>query len=239
MSTGILCMVQARMSSSRLPGKVLAPLLGRPLLTRQVERLGMSRRIDDLCVATSTDPSDQAIADCCRGMGVPCYRGDLDDVLDRFYQAALTFGPAQVVRITGDCPLLDPDLVDAIIEQHLREQNDYTSNVSIRSFPDGLDVEVFSFTALARAWKEAGSHYEREHVTPFFYRDASGFRCGVYRDEVDRSSERWVVDYPEDLEFVRRIYAALYPRKPDFRRADVHQLLEARPDLVNAGARRI
>ncbi|MCC7410167.1 MAG: glycosyltransferase family protein [Gammaproteobacteria bacterium] len=224
------------MSSTRLPGKVLAPLLGRPLLARQIERIRRAR-LDALCVATSSDGSDQPIADCCGELGVGCYRGSLSDVLDRYYQAARAYAPRHVVRITGDCPLVDPRLLDGVVDQHLREDNDYTSNAHVRSFPDGLDVEVFRFPALERAWRLATLPFEREHVTPWFYRSASTCRCGVYRDSVDRSAQRWVVDYPEDLEFVRAVYAALYPHKPDFGREDVQRLLDSRPELAALNAR--
>jgi len=237
MSGGILCVLQARMSSTRLPGKVLAPLLEQPLLARQIERLRRARCLDNLCVATSSENDDDPVADCCRGLDVDCYRGSLDDVLDRIYRAALRYQPEHVVRVTGDCPLLDPELLDAVVAQHIVEGNDYTSNAHVRTFPDGLDVEAIRLKALAQAWRSATSPHDREHVTPYLYRDGGEFLCAAHVDGTDRSALRWVVDYPRDLDFVRAVYAALYPSKPDFGRADIHALLAQRPALARINTR--
>ena len=225
------------MSSTRLPGKVMATILGKPMLACIIERIRRARGPDTLCVATSIDASDDPVADCCVGLGVECYRGSLNDVLDRYYRAAQPRGVEHVVRVTADCPLLDPVLLDAIIEQHLHEGNDITSNAFVRTFPDGLDVEVIRFTALELAWREALTRHQREHVTPYFYRPDTTFRLGAYRDTVDRSALRWVVDYPRDLEFVRAVYAALYPRKPDFGWIDILGLLETQPELAEINSR--
>ena len=233
----VLCILQARVGSSRLPGKVLLPILGEPMLARQIERIRRARRIDLLIVATSDQPDDDAVAELCRRLGVPCYRGSLDDVLDRFHGAAAIYRPLHVLRLTGDCPLTDPALLDRLITQHLESGADITSNAHIRTFPDGLDAEIFTFALLDRAWRDARSAYDREHVTPFMYRRNVAWRPGVLRDATDRSHMRWTVDRAEDFEFVTRVFEALYPGDPAFSSNDVHHLLAEHPDIarINAG----
>lgn len=222
----ILGILQARMSSTRLPGKVMADILGAPMIGRQIERLRRARRLDRLVVATSLDPSDDPLAVWCEGQGLPLHRGSLTDVLDRFHAALGRFGPADaVVRMTADCPLADPSLVDRAVEAHLAGGFDYTDVTSPRrTFPHGLDVEVAAAGALEAAWREAADPYEREHVTPFLYRRPERFRLGHVNSPVDRSNLRWTVDYPADLDFVREVYAALYPGKPAFTTEDVAAL---------------
>jgi spore coat polysaccharide biosynthesis protein SpsF len=228
----ILAILQARASSRRLPGKVLKPILGRPMLERQIERLRRARRLDKLVVATSTDASDDAIAALCRSLGVDCFRGSLDDVLDRFYQAARPEAPRAVVRLTGDCPLADPEVVDQLVDSHLAGGFDYTSNVVRRSYPDGLDAEVMAFHCLETAWREATLPSEREHVTPYIRAQRERYRFGDLVQPRDLSGQRWVVDDPADFAFVSAIYEALYPANPAFTTADVVALLERRPDIA-------
>ena len=177
----VLCILQARFSSTRLPGKVLKPILGEPMLARQIERIARAARVDALTVATSDQASDDGIAALCERLGVDCYRGSLDDVLDRFYQAARHSGPSHVMRLTGDCPLTDPAILDALVELHLTGDFDYSSNVEERTYPDGLDAEVFRYDLLVQAWQGAMSPYEREHVTPFM-REAESRSRGVLKD---------------------------------------------------------
>ena len=227
----VLCILQARMSSTRLPGKVLMPVLGEPMIGRQVERIRRARKLDGLVVATSLEDSDQALADYCRRAGIDCFRGSLTDVLGRFAAVAAQYRPTQVMRLTGDCPLTDPELLDRAVTQHLAEGNDYTSNVHERRFPDGLDVELFSAAVLTRAQAQAQSPFEREHVTPWMYKTGPELKRGVVLDPVDRSKERWVVDYPEDLDFVRRVFEALYPTRPDFCMQDILKLLADQPEI--------
>lgn len=236
----ILAILQARLSSNRLPGKVLLPLFGMPMLARQIERLKRSRRIDALVVATSDQAGDDAIAALCAESGVACFRGSLDDVLDRFYKAALQRHPATVVRLTGDCPLTDPEVIDNCIDFFREGDFDYASNAVEPSFPDGLDVEVMRFDCLAQAWREARLPSEREHVTPFIHSRPQRYRIGHYRNDPDLSHLRWTVDEPDDLELVRSIYEALYPKNPTFSTRDILALLESRPELVvlNAGHQR-
>lgn len=214
----ILAILQARMSSSRLPGKVLAPVLGQPMIARQLERLRRSARIDRLVVATSTDPSDTPLAEACAALGVPVHRGDLHDVLGRFVGALeANPGATAMVRLTADCPLTDWRVIDALIDRFVAEDADYASNnLPVRTFPHGLDAEVVRPEALIRAHREAVDPYEREHVMPFLYRRPERHKLvGLSRDP-PLDHLRWTVDYPEDLAFVRRVYEQLYPRDPDF-----------------------
>jgi len=228
----ILGILQARASSRRLPGKVLKPILGRPMLERQIERLRRARRLDKLVVATSTDASDEAIAALCQSLAIDCFRGSLDDVLDRFYQAARRYAPRAVVRLTGDCPLADPQVIDQLIDMHVTGGFDYISNVVRRSYPDGLDAEVMEFHCLETAWREATLPSEREHVTPFIRSQREHYRFGDLVQPQDLSNQRWVVDDPEDFTFVSAIYEALYPANPAFTTADILALLEHRPDIA-------
>ncbi len=207
------------------------------MLDRQIERIRRAGRIEGLVVATSIEPTDTPVAALCEQLGVECFRGSLADVLERFYQAALPHAPRHVMRLTGDCPLTDPGLLDALAEQHLAEANNYSSNVHERTYPDGLDAELFSFAALEAARRLAKTQFEREHVTPFMYQGGHGFRLGALKDTVDRSKLRWTVDYPEDYEFVCQVFAALYPQNPAFGMSDVLRLLEQRPELAAINAR--
>ena len=228
----ILGILQARASSRRLPGKVLKPILGRPMLERQIERLRRARRLDKLVVATSTDASDDGIDALCQSLGVDCFRGSLDDVLDRFYQAARRYAPRAVVRLTGDCPLADPAVIDRLVDMHVGGGFDYTSNVDTRTYPDGLDAEVMEFHCLETAWREAALPSEREHVTPFIRSQRERYRFGDLVQARDLSDRRWVVDDPEDFAFISAIYEALYPVNPAFTTADILALLERRPDIA-------
>lgn len=226
----IVGVLQARCTSRRLPGKVLANVCGRPMILRQMDRLKRAERMDRIVIATTTDPSDDALAELCAKRGWDCHRGSLDDVLDRVLQAA---GKAEhVVRLTADCPLADPELIDRIIGVHLENGNDYTSNTVTRTDPDGLDVEVATRAALQAAAKEATLPSDREHVTPFLYNNSERFKIGQVFEDPDHSAMRWTVDEPADLEFVRTVYGELLPSVPEFTTEDVLELLERRPELV-------
>jgi len=228
----ILGILQARMSSTRLPGKVLEPIMGRTLLACQIERVRRSRGIDRLVVATSCNPEDLPIADECRKQNIDVYRGDLYNVLDRFYQAARRYHAEHIMRLTGDCPLIDPQIVDALISFYLEAECDYASNCRPPSYPDGLDAEVFTFAALENAWRESTLPEEKEHVVVHIITHPERFKIANYRYSRDLSRLRWTVDEPEDLEFVRRVYEALYPKKPAFTMDDVLDLLDRRPELI-------
>jgi spore coat polysaccharide biosynthesis protein SpsF len=233
----ILAVVQARVSSSRLPGKVLLPILGKPMLQLHLERLRRMKMADELVVATSDGVSDDPLAGFCRQLGVSCFRGSLEDVLDRFYQAAREYRPAHVVRLTGDCPLADPALIDEIVRYHIEGGYDYTSNTITPTYPDGLDAEVVRFECLETAWREARLPSQREHVTPFIWSQPDRFKLANYENEEDLSDLRWTVDEPQDFELIEMIYRELYPDKPDFDRADVLRLVRSKPELqdVNQG----
>ena len=226
------------MGSSRLPGKVLKPLAGRPALSWIVERLEAVESVDEIVVVTSQLPVDDPIASLCQAEGVPCVRGDEQDVLDRFHQALLERRPDRLVRITGDCPLIDPEVVaDLLRLQSAREGLAYAyvatgaidAGRGYRRFPDGLDAEVLTADALQTAWREATDPYEREHVTPFIWRAPSRFPSATLECARDLGDERWTVDFPEDLEFVTAVYQQLGARPFGWR--DVVSLLEREPDL--------
>ncbi len=226
----IVGVLQARCTSRRLPGKVLANVCGRPMILRQMDRLERAERMDRIVVATTTDPSDDPLAKLCAKRGWECYRGSVDDVLDRVLQAA---GKSDhIVRLTADCPLADPELIDRVIATHLEGGHDYTSNTVTRTYPDGLDVEVVTRAAFQTAASEAKLPSEREHVTPFLYNHPERFKIGQVTEEHDHSAMRWTVDETADLEFVRTVYGELLPTVPEFTTEDVLELLERRPELV-------
>ena len=230
--TNILAILQARVSSSRLPGKVLKPIMGRPMLALQIERVLQAKQIDQLIIATSTDPSDDALETLCREINVPCYRGSLNDVLDRFYQAAQTFKSDHIVRITGDCPLIDPEVIDDVITFYLNSDYDYASNAVEPTFPDGLDIEIFRYSVLEEAGEKARLPSQREHVTPFIHQQPNRYRIGHYRNTENLSHLRWTVDEPEDFNLINKIYEELYPATPNFRMADILNLLQQRPEWL-------
>jgi spore coat polysaccharide biosynthesis protein SpsF len=235
----ILAVLQARMSSTRLPGKVMADVVGAPMILRQIERLRRSRRLDGVLVATSTDPSDDGLAAMLALHDAPVHRGPLDDVLARF-EGALAVRSAEVlVRLTADCPLADPEVIDATIALLAAHGLDYAANTPAhRTYPKGLDVEVMRADALLRAAREAKDPYEREHVTPYLYRHPELFAQDFISQAADEGELRWTVDRPDDLEFVRAVYGALYPERPDFTSADVRAFVRARPDLHRFGGDR-
>jgi spore coat polysaccharide biosynthesis protein SpsF len=230
-NTKVIAVVQARMSSTRLPGKVLADLGGETVLARVIRRLGRARLLDQCVVATTVEPVDEAIVRECATLEVACFRGSENDVLDRYYQAANLYPAKAVVRITSDCPLIDPNLVDDTIRVFQNERADYASNVFPRTYPRGLDTEVFGVAALARAWKEASEPYQREHVTPYFYENPQTFRLASASGKVDYSGYRWTLDTPEDLELLRTIYSR-FDGRDDFSWEEVIHLMEREPGLA-------
>ncbi len=232
----ILAVVQARLSSSRLPGKVLADVLGEPMIGRQLDRVGRCRRIDELVVATSTDPSDDPLADWCDAAGVARHRGPLEDVLSRFVGAMQPYDPAHVVRLTADCPLADAAVLDELVALHVDGGFDYSSNCWEPTFPHGFDAEVVRADWLRRLDELACSPYEREHVTVWFRAHEHEIRRGELRLDPPHPEWRVTVDHPEDLAVVRAVFGALQPCDPAFTLADVVELLERRPDLRAANA---
>ncbi|HMK07559.1 MAG TPA: glycosyltransferase family protein [Anaerolineales bacterium] len=235
-----VAIVQARMGSRRLPGKVLADIEGRPMLERVLMRLGRARRPQAMGVATTTLTEDDPVAGLCRSLGVACVRGSVEDVLDRFHQAAAEWKADTIVRVTGDCPLIDPGVVDETIQAFLEATPpvDFACNRLPwdRTYPIGLDTEVCSRAALETAWREAGQPYQREHVMPFLYENPDRFRL-LHVQSPDRGlgALRWTVDEADDLAFVRQVYARF--GRDDFTWREVLDLLAREPELarVNLG----
>lgn len=226
-----LAIVQARMGSGRLPGKVLMDLGGETILGRVVRRLQRSREIDQIVVATTQQAADDEIVGACESLQVTCFRGAELDVLDRYYQAAHAYSADIIVRVTSDCPLIDPGLADETIGIFREQRADYASNVSPRTYPRGLDTEVFTVAALDRAWREAREPYERSHVGPYMSGRPEIFRLASLRGAVDYSRYRWTVDTPQDLELLRAIYSR-FDGRDDFSWQEVLQLMEREPELA-------
>lgn len=234
-SARIVAIIQGRMASSRLPGKVLMDIAGEAMLGHVVARARQAKRIDEVMVATTNEPEDVAIERYCQERNIPVYRGSLNDVLDRFYQAAKVCHAGVVVRLTADCPLLDPGVVDHTVEVFLEKGVDFAANrlppPFKRTYPIGLDTEVCTFAALERAWREATAPYEREHVMPYLYDVAGRFKILRVDYEQDYGDRRWTVDTPEDLELVRQIFARLKD-KDNFSWLDVLAIFAAEPELA-------
>ncbi|HWX30691.1 MAG TPA: aminotransferase class III-fold pyridoxal phosphate-dependent enzyme [Steroidobacteraceae bacterium] len=227
-----VAIVQARMGSTRFPDKVMKPIHGTPLIELLIQRLGQAKGIDQIILATSVAPKNEVLTTHVRMLGHAVYLGSEEDVLDRYYQAAKSAGADIVVRITGDCPLVDPELVDGAITAFKGGDVTYLSNVDPPTYPDGLDIEVFSFQSLETAWKEAARPAEREHVT-LYLRESGKFRTLNLRHSEDLSDARWTVDEPADLEVISGVFEHFYPRN-DFGWQEVLQLLRSRPELFAA-----
>ncbi|MGZ8363422.1 MAG: cytidylyltransferase domain-containing protein [Caulobacteraceae bacterium] len=236
----ILAIMQARMSSTRLPGKVLRPLAGSPMILRQIERVKRAKRIDRLVVATSIDPTDNVLADILEHHGVHAIRGPLDDVLTRFVGVMNGFEDVDhVVRLTADCPLTDPTVIDAVIAHHVESGADYTSNtLGARTYPKGLDVEAMTAETLRMAATEAEAADEREHVTMHIYRHPERFRLEGVVQDADEGGVRWTVDTPDDHAFVSAVYDGVYLENPEFTSDDVRAFVRGRTDLHQFGGDR-
>jgi spore coat polysaccharide biosynthesis protein SpsF len=242
------------MPSSRLPGKVLMEIAGQAALVHVVERTRRATTVDEVIVATTADPSDDLIASLCDERGYPFYRGSVQDVLDRYYQAASFFHSRTIVRITGDCPLIDPDVIDKTVlaffglsaaEAHQQAMKDGSPPWDFaanrlpppwgRTYPIGLDTEVCSFSGLELAWNEADQPHQREHVMPFFYEQPDRFRIHLVNHDVDFGSLRWTLDTPEDLELIRQIFQH-FPGRNDFSWLEILDLLVRKPELNQINA---
>lgn len=232
----VLGIVQARMASSRLPGKVLLPVLDKPLIIHELDRLRRAEKLNELWLATSDDSSDDPLAEAVEQRGYRVFRGSQDDVLDRFYCLARQSKADLVVRLTGDCPLHDPGIVDYVIDAFLaaKQMVHYASNVWPPTFPDGLDVEVFTFSALQDAHQNCTEKIEREHVTPGIHGQfrASKPRIVNVTAPADFSHLRWTLDYQEDFEVIRAVLEGLLPHKPEFTWMDVLAFMTKTPDLI-------
>lgn len=226
--------IQARMSSTRFPGKVLEPLNGLPMIVYMTQRVQQARLIDQIVVVTSTDPSDDPLVEVLEAHRTPVFRGDLHDVLRRFADAADKVGATEVVRLTGDCPLIDPVVIDAVIQARRSVDADYASNVDPPTFPDGLDVECFTAQTLQHANIKAHKASEREHVSVWMRDRTNGMKCASHRAVIDASALRWTVDYPDDLAVIRALIARLPSGGPRFDWLDLMRVLQEHPELAVA-----
>jgi len=232
------------MGSTRLPGKVLEPLAGEPALARILTRVAQTPGLDGVAVLTSDRPADEPLRRLAAERGVSCVAGSEDDVLDRFHRGALELGAELIVRVTADCPLIDPDVLGELLVLRGAEEADHaavatgaiSADRGLRRYPDGLDGEVFSAAALRAAWEESRDRYEREHVTPFLWRRPERFKLAILQAPYDLGDERWTVDYPEDLDFVRAVYERLVD-EPAFGWRDVCDLLAREPAIRDLNAR--
>jgi spore coat polysaccharide biosynthesis protein SpsF len=228
----VIAIVQARMGSTRLPGKVLLDLAGKPMLVQDIERIQRVKKIDDIVIATTIKSDDDKIISLCRDYGWNFFRGSENDVLDRYYQAAREYHAKTIVRITSDCPLIEPTIVDQVIDKFTSvEPNvDYVSNCfPIRTYPRGLDTEVMSFSALERCWKEDTNPLFREHVTEYLLHNVDQFRILEVNNDTDLSHMRWTVDTPEDFDFVSQVYH--YFGETRFSWRDILDLLNEHSEL--------
>lgn len=226
--------VQARMTSERLPGKVLKTVLGKPLLEYQIERMRRIRLADAIIIATTVNRTDDPVTDLCDRLDIPYFRDSEHDVLSRYYHTALAAGADTVVRLTADCPLIDPVLVDDVIREYKDNfpKYDYVCNNQLRSYPRGLDAEVFSMDSLSKAFRNASHEAEREHVTPYMYNTKGRFNIKTLVCEPNHGKHRWTVDTIEDFELIEKIISALYPSNSEFSWEDVLDLIERNPELA-------
>ncbi|MDR2529636.1 MAG: glycosyltransferase family protein [Synergistaceae bacterium] len=229
----VAAVIQARMTSTRLPGKVMLTVLGKPLLGYELERVARSKRLSKILVATTVNDDDDVVARYVESLGFGVWRGPEDDVLERYHAAALAVGADIVVRLTADCPLIDPALVDQVVAALLESEGlDYVSNTfRRRTYPRGLDTEAFTFAALDRAWREGRLPPEREHVTPYIYNHPEIFKLGGVRNKVDLSRHRWTVDTPEDFALIKAILEGVYPSNPNFSFKNIVDFMNDNPRL--------
>lgn len=229
---------QARMTSTRLPAKVMKEVLGKPILEYQIERLKRAKEANELVIATTTNDTDLPIVELCERLGVAYYRGSEEDVLSRYYEAATIFGADIIVRVTSDCPFIDPGVMDEVMGLYINNQDkyDYVSNTLERTYPRGLDTEVFSMAALEKAYREAREQLEREHVTLYMYRRSEQFRLANSSSAVDYCHHRWTIDTPEDFELIKLILQEIYPINNRFTWLDVLNLLNEHPEWVEINA---
>jgi spore coat polysaccharide biosynthesis protein SpsF len=232
-SSNVAIIVQARMSSSRLPGKVLKELCGKALIEHVVERASRSKFANHVILATSNEASDDALAEYCQLKRIECHRGSLEDVLARFIGAAKQVNAQTIVRITGDCPLIDPEIIDKVIMAFTTQEADYASNVLSRKYPRGLDVEVVSFKVLENIHGLELKQHHREHVTPYIYENKGLYKMVSVEaeGEFDHPHWRWCVDEPSDFEFIKALMEGVYFRKPEFNAEDLLEYIKQNPEL--------
>lgn len=225
--------IQARVGSTRLPHKVLLTIMNKPVLEYVIERVSRAKNIDGVIIATTTSEEDSPIVDIATKLKVEVYRGSEHDVLDRFYHAAKAFSAENIVRITADCPLIDPEIINSVVGCYIKNKADYCSNVLEPTFPDGEDVEVFSFKALLQAWESAQLPSEREHVTPYIRKHPERFKLISCKNNFDLSAKRWTLDEKKDFQFIKSVLESLYPDNPMFTMEDVLKFISKNPDLEN------
>ncbi|OEH85483.1 hypothetical protein BHU72_05195 [Desulfuribacillus stibiiarsenatis] len=230
-----LCIVQARMGSTRLSGKIMMKLGDRPSIYHTYNRISKSKLIDNIVIATTTNSSDDILYEYCKEQSIPCFRGSENDVLDRYYSCAKENNAQNsdaIIRITGDCPLIDPIVVDEIIGFHEESKVDYISNTIVPTFPDGLDVEVLSFESLEYAWFHSKLASEREHVTPFIKKNTSLFKVNNYLNKCDWSHYRWTLDEIEDYRMLSCIFEHLYKENEILKTEKIIEFLEHNPQIA-------
>ena len=229
----IIAIVQARMGSTRLPNKVMQPIgENMPMIGALLLRLSRSKEIDKIILATSNDPRNQPLVEYVDKLGFDVFKGSENDILDRYYQVATKYGADVVVRITGDCPLVDWQAIDQTIQYHVKGKYDYVNNRSKPAFPDGLDVEVITYSTLKNAFNNAILPSEKEHVTYYVRQRKDKFKLGYFYSTKDLSHMRWTVDESEDFILVEKIYKNLYKNNPKFSMKDVLELLNNKPELL-------
>ncbi len=236
----IIAILQARMGSSRLPNKVLHKIKGKTLLELYINRVKQSRLIDKILIATTTNSGDDVIEKIASKLGIECFRGSENDLLDRYYQCAKEYHADVVVRVTPDDPFVDYRVIDQAIQIFKDNQVDFVTNHFEPTYPEGLDIEVYSIHALEKSWKEATLLSEREHVFPYIQNNQDQFRIINFKQEKDYSHLRWTIDYECDYEMAKVIYNYLYDKKPIFVQEDILKLLEKHPEIskINAHIKR-
>lgn len=227
----VVAIIQARMGSTRLPGKVLLDIQGKTVLEHVVDRVSASKLVQNVVVATTVDKNDLEIVKLCSNKNISVYCGSEKDVLDRYYQTARLFKADHVVRITSDCPMIDPEIIDEVISLHLKEHADYTSNTLKETYPDGEDVEIFTFDALETSWKKANLTSEREHVTPFMKKRIDLFKHASMVYPFDLSKKRWTLDRKEDFAFITSVYDSLYSNNHHFGIRNILEFVEKNTDI--------
>lgn len=232
----IICIIQARISSSRLPAKILLPGYNKPLLFHLIDRINKCKKINKVVVATSINPLDDLLYELCLSKDINVFRGSLNDLLARYYICAKKFNADHIVRVTSDCPLIDPMIIDEVVKEYLKVKNlDYMSNIHPPSYPDGFDVEVFSFKALRKAHLSAKKNFEREHVTPYIWDNLNKFKIQNYSNLKNNNlyeNYRLTLDYKEDFFVIWKIFQKLYPKKRNFNLKDIITYLKRNPKIV-------
>lgn len=231
----VVCIVQARLGSTRLHKKVLKEICGKTVLEHDIDRLKKVKNLNNIVIATTTLEEDKEIEKLVKKLGVDCFKGSAEDVLSRYYFAAREYNADVIVRVTSDCPLIDWQVSEKIIQYYLDniDKYDYVSNTIERTYPRGLDTEVFSFKALEKSYNEGKKQYEREHVTPYIYQNTDKFRIEQYKNETDYSNYRWTLDTEEDLKLISIIYNNLYKENKLFDFNDILKFINKNPYVVN------